>query len=89
MSLFTWFKREDTKVTLKVDSALNVPQYEFSWDCSDKNYAELLKEQFNKQLVEYKHEIAKDALIHLTNREKSALKRLLKDWDGRNHCWKK
>lgn len=90
MSLFTWFKRKDTKVRLEITSDLKVESnlYYFDWDCADENYAELLKEHFNERLTEYKHEIAKEALNYLSNREKSELKSQLRDWDGRKHHWK-
>jgi hypothetical protein len=90
MSLFTWFKRVDNKVRLEIQSHLEVkaPMYYFDWNCNDDNYAELLKKHFNKQLIEYKHEIAKEALFHLSNLEMSELKSKLKNWNGRKHCWK-
>lgn len=90
MSLFKCFKRKGSEVVLTVDSNLYVdtPLYGFSWNCVDQNYAELLKEQFNLQLLEYKKGIARDALLYLNHREITQMKRKLKRWDSRKGLWK-
>lgn len=90
MSLFKYFKRKGGEVQIDVDSALQVPRfvYPFSYNCNDENYAELLKEKLNELLLEYKKEIAKDALLYLNHREITQLKRKLKGWDSRKDLWK-
>ncbi len=90
MSLFTWFERKGRSVILDINTELATPTpiYPFDWPCADENYAELLTLQLNKKLYEYKQEIARDALKYLSSCEKSALKRKLKRWNGKKHCWK-
>lgn len=90
MSLFTYFKRKGTEIVLNIDSNLcvDIPIYKFSWECADQNYAELLKEKFNLQLLEYKKEIARDALLYLNHQEITQLKRKLKRWNSTTHFWK-
>ncbi len=91
MSIFDRFIRKGQRVTLVVDSSLDVnqPKYEWDWNCNDEKYAELLTLRLNKQLREYKREIARKAVYYLSCEEVSALKRELTRWNGKKHCWKR
>ncbi len=90
MSMINQFIRKGSKVTVDINTNLNVsqPVYLWSWECQGENYAELLTIKLNQSLEEYKHGIAKNALSYLSNEEKSEMKRSLVNWNGKKHCWK-
>lgn len=90
MSIFSRFERKESKVVLSIDSSLNVHAhvYPLAWECNDPNYAELLKNQFNNQFLEYKKEIARKALHYLDRSEISEMKKELKSWNSKTHHWK-
>ena len=84
-------KRDGSRVIIYVHSNLKTktPIYPFKFELKDTEYAELLKDhllQIEKKFYEF---VAKNPEYFIFGKDISRLKsKLVKHWDGKNHCWK-
>jgi hypothetical protein len=80
---------KDTKVIICIDSMLSDPNlYNFTFNCGDNHYAQLLCRHLCNLHEKYKKEIAFQALHYLCPEQISDLKKELKNWNSKDHCWK-
>lgn len=85
-----YFIRKDTSVELLIDSKLGTckPMFPFTFHSSSQEFAELIKNQMNKVMTEFKHNVATRPWIYLDPYEISDLKRELSKWSVKEGTWK-
>ena len=85
-----YFRRENNQVVLGLDSGLKTckPIYLFRVNCTHQEEAELLKRHMEEVLYKFQKKIALNPELYLDPHGISQVKAKLKDWNGREHCWK-
>ena len=83
-------RRTESTVFLEINSGLCIkePTIWFSLKADSEMSAELLRKHLYDLSFKAKHNIAKDCIMYLSNKETSELKSKLKEWNGAKHCWK-
>ncbi len=89
-------EREGTKVIIKINTGLNVEKHVlwFVHELQHEYMSELLKEHLRDLMCKHKDklrvEAAKNPHFYLEPKEISKLKsKLVKEWNGSKHCWKR